>query len=108
VLVFHATGAGGRALEALGEARLVSGVLDLGLIDGVFRQNLEETGMSYDAEMEMIRLAAERGLVTCPYVFDPGQAEQMARAGEEQALTVLPDFTRHPAGEIVGWERTGG
>jgi len=55
----------------------------VGLIDGVFRQNLEETGMSFAAEVEMIRLAAERGLLTCPYVFDPGQAEQMARAGAD-------------------------
>jgi predicted TIM-barrel enzyme len=55
----------------------------VGLIDGVFRQNLEETGMSYDAEAEMIRLAAQRGHLTCPYVFDPGQAEQMARAGAD-------------------------
>jgi predicted TIM-barrel enzyme/mannose-6-phosphate isomerase-like protein (cupin superfamily) len=55
----------------------------VGLIDGVFRQNLEETGMSYAAEVEMIRLAAQRGLVTCPYVFDPRQAEQMARAGAD-------------------------
>src|SRR5919201_3783700 len=55
----------------------------VGLIDGVFRQNLEETGMSYAAEVEMIRLAAQRGLLTCPYVFDPEQAEQMARAGAD-------------------------
>ena len=55
----------------------------VGLIDGVFRQNLEETGMSFDAEVQMIRLAAERGLVTCPYVFDPEQAEQMAQAGAD-------------------------
>ncbi|HEX6520447.1 MAG TPA: phosphoenolpyruvate hydrolase family protein [Streptosporangiaceae bacterium] len=55
----------------------------VGLIDGVFRQNLEETGMSYQAEVEMIRLAAERGHLTCPYVFDPEQAEQMARAGAD-------------------------
>src|SRR6266704_6729670 len=55
----------------------------VGLIDGVFRQNLEETGMSYAMEVEMIRLAAQRGLVTCPYVFDPQQAEQMARAGAD-------------------------
>src|ERR1700704_5491494 len=52
----------------------------VGLIDGVFRQNLEETGMSFAAEVEMIRLAAERGHLTCPYVFDPRQAEQMAAA----------------------------
>jgi predicted TIM-barrel enzyme len=55
----------------------------VGLIDGVFRQNLEETGMSFRAEIEMIRLAAERGLLTCPYVFDPDQAERMARAGAD-------------------------
>ena len=55
----------------------------VGLIDGVFRQNLEETGMSYAAEVEMIRLAAQRGLLTCPYVFDPQQADQMARAGAD-------------------------
>src|SRR5580693_430949 len=55
----------------------------VGLIDGVFRQNLEETGMSFDAEVEMIRLAAERGLVTCPYVFDPEQAARMAEAGAD-------------------------
>jgi predicted TIM-barrel enzyme len=55
----------------------------VGLIDGVFRQNLEETGMSFSAEVEMIRLAAERDLLTCPYVFDPGQAEEMAAAGAD-------------------------
>jgi len=55
----------------------------VGLIDGVFRQNLEETGMSYAAEVEMIRLAAERDLLTCPYVFDPAQAEAMADAGAD-------------------------
>src|ERR1700729_2711936 len=42
----------------------------VGLIDGVFRQNLEETGMGFDLEVEMIRLAAERDLLTAPYVFD--------------------------------------
>jgi predicted TIM-barrel enzyme len=55
----------------------------VGLIDGAFRQNLEETGMSYAAEVEMIRLAEQRGLVTCPYVFNPLQAEQMARVGAD-------------------------
>src|SRR5690349_24643946 len=55
----------------------------VGLIDGVFRQNLEETGMGYDLEVEMIRLAAERGMVTCPYVFDPEQAAAMAGAGAD-------------------------
>jgi predicted TIM-barrel enzyme len=55
----------------------------VGLIDGVFRQNLEETGMSFSLEVDMVRLATDRGLVTCPYVFDPDQAAQMAQAGAD-------------------------
>ena len=55
----------------------------VGLIDGVFRKNLEETGMSYAIEVEMIRLAHEKDLLTTPYVFDPSQAETMARAGAD-------------------------
>src|SRR5262245_44389342 len=46
----------------------------VGLIDGQFRANLEETGMGYDKEVEMIRLARERDLLTTPYVFDADQA----------------------------------
>src|SRR6516162_5320507 len=49
----------------------------VGLIDGVFRANLEETGMSYDLEVEMVRTASTMGLLTCPYVFDSDQAQQM-------------------------------
>src|SRR6201988_2128725 len=74
-----------RFLDQLAEGGF-SGVQNfptVGLIAGGCRQNLEETGMSFDAEVEMIRLAPQRGLVTCPYVFDPGQAEQMARAGAD-------------------------
>jgi len=55
----------------------------VGLIDGVFRANLEETGMGYEHEVEMIRLASGRGLLTAPYVFDVGSAEAMARAGAD-------------------------
>jgi predicted TIM-barrel enzyme len=55
----------------------------VGLIDGVFRANLEETGMSYAEEVEMIGLAAERGLLTAPYVFDVPSAEAMTRAGAD-------------------------
>jgi predicted TIM-barrel enzyme len=64
----------------------VSGVQNfptVGLIDGVFRQNLEETGMSYAQEVEMIRLARGKDLLTTPYVFDPGQAAMMANAGAD-------------------------
>ena len=53
----------------------------VGLYDGVFRANLEETGMGYHLEVDMVRLAAERDLFTAPYVFDPRQAEAMALAG---------------------------
>jgi predicted TIM-barrel enzyme len=55
----------------------------VGLIDGVFRQNLEETGMSYDLEVEMIRVARELDMLTCPYVFDATTAEKMADAGAD-------------------------
>jgi predicted TIM-barrel enzyme len=55
----------------------------VGLIDGVFRANLEETGMSYAQEVEMIASAAERGLLTAPYVFDVPSAEAMTRAGAD-------------------------
>lgn len=55
----------------------------VGLIDGVFRQNLEETGMGYGLEVEMIRKAHELDMLTCPYVFDPAQAKAMAEAGAD-------------------------
>lgn len=55
----------------------------VGLMDGVFRQNLEETGMGYGLEVEMIRLAHELDMLTCPYVFDPEQAKAMAEAGAD-------------------------
>ncbi len=55
----------------------------VGLIDGVFRQNLEETGMGYDLEVDMIRAAHELDMLTCPYVFDPEQAQAMAQAGAD-------------------------
>jgi predicted TIM-barrel enzyme len=55
----------------------------VGLIDGVFRQNLEETGMGFDLEVEMIRMAHELDMLTCPYVFDEEQAVKMAEAGAD-------------------------
>lgn len=55
----------------------------VGLIDGVFRQNLEETGMGYALEVEMIRAARELDLLTCPYVFTPEDAVAMAKAGAD-------------------------
>lgn len=55
----------------------------VGLIDGVFRQNLEETGMGYGLEIEMIRLAHSLDMLTCPYVFDEEDARRMAEAGAD-------------------------
>ncbi|MBZ9607887.1 phosphoenolpyruvate hydrolase family protein [Clostridium estertheticum] len=55
----------------------------VGLIDGVFRQNLEETGMGYGLEVEMIRTAHELDMLTTPYVFNPDQAKAMAAAGAD-------------------------
>jgi predicted TIM-barrel enzyme len=71
-----------REVEATGFAG-VQNFPTVGLIDGLFRVNLEETGMGYDLEVDMIRLAAERGLVTAPYVFDVPSAEAMTRAGAD-------------------------
>ena len=55
----------------------------VGLIDGKFRANLEETGMGYGLEVEMIREAHKLDMLTCPYVFDPEQAKAMAEAGAD-------------------------
>lgn len=55
----------------------------VGLIDGTFRANLEETGMGYGLEVEMIRLAHQKGLLTTPYVFSREDAIAMAKAGAD-------------------------
>ena len=55
----------------------------VGLIDGMYRQNLEETGMGYGPEIEMIRTAHELGLLTTPYAFNTDEGEQMAAAGAD-------------------------
>lgn len=55
----------------------------VGLIDGVFRQNLEETGMGYGLEIETIRLAHSLDMLTCPYVFNEDDASRMAEAGAD-------------------------
>jgi predicted TIM-barrel enzyme len=74
----------------------------VGLVDGVFRANLEETGMGYGLEVEMIRLAAGRGLLTAPYVFDVESAEAMTRAGADvlvphRGLTTKGSIGAHTA-----------
>jgi predicted TIM-barrel enzyme len=71
-----------RDVEATGFAG-VQNFPTVGLIDGTYRMNLEETGMSYSLEVEMIREAASLGLLTAPYVFDPAQAAAMTEAGAD-------------------------
>jgi predicted TIM-barrel enzyme len=55
----------------------------VGLIDGTFRDGLEETGMGYDLEVDMIRQAHELDLLTCPYIFTPEDAIKMTEAGAD-------------------------
>ncbi len=55
----------------------------VGLIDGTYRTGLEETGMGYGLEVDMIRQAHDLGLLTCPYIFNPGEAQAMAEAGAD-------------------------
>lgn len=75
----------GRFLDRVKEAGFagVQNFPTVGLIDGVFRQNLEETGMGFDVEVEMVAAAHERGLLTAPYVFDEAQATAMTQAGAD-------------------------
>lgn len=69
-------------LKAMGFAG-VQNFPTVGLYDGRFRQNLEETGMGYRLEVDMIREAHRRDLLTAPYVFDAEQAVAMAEAGAD-------------------------
>ena len=77
-----------RMEDFLGEVRRLgfSGVQNfptVGLIDGRFRSGLEESGMGYGLEVEMIAKAHSLDLLTTPYVFDPGEAAAMAGAGAD-------------------------
>ena len=55
----------------------------VGLIDGLFRQDLEDTGMGYDLEVEMVAKAHDLGLLTTPYAFNEEEAKKMAKAGAD-------------------------
>ena len=71
-----------RQLKELGFAG-VQNFPTVGLFDGTFRQNLEETGMGFALEVEMIHQAHELDLLTAPYVFNPDEARAMAQAGAD-------------------------
>lgn len=73
----------------------------VGLIDGNFRANLEGTGMGYDKEVEVIRLAHELDMFTSPYVFDPDQARAMAEAGADQLVAHVGLTTAGSIGAAV-------
>jgi predicted TIM-barrel enzyme len=72
-------------LKALGFAG-VQNFPTVGLIDGVFRANLEETGMSYALEVDMIRAAHAKDMLTTPYVFNATEAAEMAKAGADMVV----------------------
>jgi predicted TIM-barrel enzyme len=71
----------------------------VGLFDGTFRVGLEETGMGYGLEVDMIRLARERDFLTAPYVFDESEAADMARAGAD---VLVPHMGLTTGGAIGG------
>jgi predicted TIM-barrel enzyme len=74
----------------------------VGLIDGTFRANLEETGMSYALEVEMIRMARAKGLLTTPYVFCEADARAMAEAGADIVVVHLGLTTGGSIGAQTG------
>jgi predicted TIM-barrel enzyme len=70
----------------------------VGLMDGTYRVGLEETGMGYGLEVDMIRLARERDFLTAPYVFTPDDATAMAEAGAD----VLVPHMGLTTGGVIG------
>jgi predicted TIM-barrel enzyme len=75
----------------------------VGLIDGKFRQNLEETGMGYGLEVDMIRLAHEMDLLTSPYCFNPDEAAAMANAGADILVPHLGLTTKGSIGATTAF-----
>ena len=74
----------------------------VGLIDGTMRAGLEETGMGYGLEVEMIRLARERDLLTAPYVFTVDEARAMADAGADVLVPHMGLTTGGSIGATTG------
>ena len=70
----------------------------VGLIDGQFRESLEETGMGFNLEVEMIARARELDLLTCPYVFNQDQAKAMAKAGADLLIAHMGLTTKGSIG----------
>jgi predicted TIM-barrel enzyme len=70
----------------------------VGLIDGTFRANLEETNMGYGKEIELIRLARQKDLLTTPYVFDEEQSRAMVAAGADMVVAHMGLTTKGTIG----------
>jgi predicted TIM-barrel enzyme len=70
----------------------------VGLIDGLFRENLEETGMGFSQEVEMIARAQELNLLTCPYVFNEDEAKAMAKVGADLLIAHMGLTTKGTIG----------
>lgn len=74
----------------------------VGIIDGNFRLALEETGMSFSREIDMVRVAREMDLLTCPYVFNEDQAIEMTRAGADLIVPHMGITTKgHGGGQTA-------
>ncbi len=73
----------------------------VGLMDGQFRKNLEETGISFQLEIDMIALAHEMDMLTCPYVFSPGEAEKMAAAGADIVVAHMGTTNKGSIGAVT-------
>ncbi len=76
----------------------------VGLIDGVFRQNLEESGISYSQEVDLIHQAHRKGMLTTPYVFSDQDAVTMAQAGAD----IIVCHMGLTAGGVIGAHTTRG
>ena len=74
----------------------------VGLIDGNFRANLEETGMGFEKEVKMIRVASEMGILTTPYVFNMEEAKMMAEAGADVIVAHMGLTTSGTIGAKTG------
>ena len=84
-------------LKAMGFAG-VQNFPTVGLIDGVFRQNLEETGMGFRKEVDMVGMAREMDLLTTPYVFTPEEAVAMTEVGADVLVAHLGLTTKGTIG----------
>ncbi len=74
----------------------------VGLIDGTFRANLEETGMSYQLEIDVVKMAHDKDMLTTPYVFSADDATAMAKAGADIIVVHLGLTTGGSIGAETG------